>query len=352
MGLKLCIIIIVAIFILSPLSIAQVAVIGELTHEKISQVGETYKGTITLSNASERPQEVKIYQSDYLFFSDGRHIYGEPGKDTRSNANWITFGPNHPVIMPRGSSEITYTVKVPDDKNLAGTYWSLIMVEAIPDNNPDIIQSAKGEVKINMQTLLRYGIQIITHIGDTGNRELNFISTKLLKTGENNILQVDVGNNGERLLRPSLWVELYDKNGNNMGRFEGGKLRVYPNTTVRYKVDLSKLNLIFNKRVMDSKLFSSIQRDLQSGIISDTLLQEFENNGISLSQKVTIATEDRLNGWLISDTDKKFVATKSGNGLDVHEQLKIPTGTYKVLMVADCGGDDIFGATYNLELKN
>ena len=226
------------------------------------------------------------------------------------------------------------------------------MVEALPDSKPDIAQSAKGEVKLSIQTLMRYAIQIITHIGDTGNRKLDFVSVKLLRAEEKSIFQIDVENIGERMLRPLLWVELYDKDGSNVVRFEGGKLRVYPNTTVRYKVDLTDLDLLFNERVIEPLLLSNIQKEMQSGIISDELLQRFNRNGISLSQKATISAEDKLNGWLISDEDKKFVITKSENGFNIHSLSKVPSGTYKALIIADCGGDDIFGATYNLELKD
>ncbi|MBM3212758.1 hypothetical protein FJZ33_11095 [Candidatus Poribacteria bacterium] len=331
------------------LSMAQVGVLGELTHEKIVQIGETYKGIIIIANPDEKTQRAKIYQTDYLFFSDGGHIYGDPGKDPRSNANWITFGPSQPIIPPKGTSEISYTIKVPDDKNLAGTYWSLIMVEGIPDTSPDIIQSAKGEARIGMQTLIRYGVQIITHIGDTGKRELDFVSTKLLKSEENNILQLDIKNVGERLLRPLVWVELYDKNGNNVGKFDGGKLRVYPGTSVRYKINLIDLHHIFNT---EKVLFSSIQQDIQKGTIPDILLQEFRNNGISLPQNTNVSVQNKSNGWQISYEDKRFVITKEENGLKVQEQYKIPTGIYKALIIADCGGDDFFGANYNLEIKD
>ena len=81
MGLFFCL-------IMPCVSVAGVSVTSGLTYEKEAQVGETCRGVIQLRNTGEDPQEVKIYQTDYLFFCDGRNIYGEPGKDSRSNADW------------------------------------------------------------------------------------------------------------------------------------------------------------------------------------------------------------------------------------------------------------------------
>ena len=250
---------------------AKITILGSLSHEKSAQVGETYRGIIFIQNPSEELQEVKIYQTDYLFFCDGSNIYGEPGKDPRSNAKWIAFSPRRVLIPPGEQSGINYTVKVPDDETLAGSHWSMFMIEAIPTDSPESEtgEPKEGEAKVSIRTILRYGIQMVTDIGETGTHRLKFLMTKLLKEQEKRTLQVDIENNGERWLRPLLWTELYDEKGNYIGRFEGGRLRTYPGTSVRFRIDLSE----------------------------------------------------------------------------------VPKGKYKALIVADCGGDDLFGATYDLEFE-
>jgi len=72
---------------------AQINILEGLSREKTAEPGETYKDKIIITNKEEGIQEVKIYQTDYLFFCDGDNIYGEPGKISRSNAKWITFRP-------------------------------------------------------------------------------------------------------------------------------------------------------------------------------------------------------------------------------------------------------------------
>ncbi len=250
---------------------AGVSVAGGLSHEKKSNPGPgvTYKGSILIRNTGDEPQEVKVYQTDYLFFFDGRNIYGQPGKDPRSNANWLIFNPHRTIIPPNGTATVNYTAKVPDDPNLVGTYWSMLMVEGIPKSSPESSEAEKGKTKLGITQIMRYGIQMITHIGETGERKLKFLNTKLLKEAERRVLQVDLENIGQRWLRLSLWVELYDESGRYIGKFDGGRKRLYPGTSVRHKVDLSS----------------------------------------------------------------------------------VPKGDYKAMVVADCGGDYIFGANYNLKFE-
>jgi len=248
---------------------AGVSIIGGLSHEKKAKPGEIYKGSVLIQNNGAEPEEFKVYQTDYQFCFDGSNNYGTPGKLERSNANWLSFNPHRLTIRPDEVLTVNYTVKVPDDSNLVGTYWSMLMIEGIPKSSPESSQLEDGKTKIGINQIMRYGVQMITNVGDTGERNLKFLQTKLLKEDQKRVLQVDIENIGQSWLKSSLWAELYDKNGRYIGKFDGGRKHLYPGTSVRYKVDLT-------------------------------------------------------------DT---------------------PEGTYKALVVADCGGDNVWGANYNFKFE-
>lgn len=221
---------------------AGVTLIGGLSHERVVEISETYQGTILIKNSSDEPQEVKIYQTDYLFFCDGTNIYGEPGKDVRSNTGWISFSPARLIIPPQETGAVNYTIRVPDDKPLAGTYWSMIMVEGIGKDSPEAsTASEEDKVKIGINQVMRYGIQIITHIGDGGVRDLKILDQKFIKQDENYLFQLDIENVGERWLRPQVWAELYNQKGSFIGKFSGGVLRIFPGTSVRYRIGLNDI---------------------------------------------------------------------------------------------------------------
>ncbi|HVP57788.1 MAG TPA: hypothetical protein VMU02_06795 [bacterium] len=249
---------------------ASVSVRGRLTHEKQARPGETYESGIYVSNTGDEVEQVKVYQTDYLFTCDGKYYYGDPGTTPRSNANWIEFGPTRLTIPPQGGAVVNYKVAVPDDPKLTGTYWSIIMIEVISKGSPEMTGQHDGKVNLGINQVFRFGVQIVTEIEDTGLRKIKFLDSRLLWDSGKRTLRVDLENTGEQWLRPSLWAELYDTTGAFVGKFEAGPLRVYPGTSVRYEVDLS--------------------------------------------------------------------------------QLKI--GNYKAVVIADCGEDDVFGATYSLSVQD
>jgi hypothetical protein len=216
-----------------------VSVIGTLSREKTVKPGEKFEGVILLKNTGGNSQEVKIYQTDYLFFADGRNIYGEPGSIPRSNAKWVSLSPNRLTIPPNQTASVYYTVQVPDNPDLKGSYWSMVMVEPSAMVMAETPEEEKGKVKLGLQTIIRYGIQIVTDIKDTGIRKVSFIDKKLIRENEKKTLQISIENIGERWLSPLVWVELYNVQGVSIGRFESDRMRIYPGCSVIHRVDLT-----------------------------------------------------------------------------------------------------------------
>ena len=210
--------------------------VGTLSLERDAQPGESYQGTIVVTNNGDEPEGAHLYQTDYLFFSDGSNQYGDAGTTARSNANWITFSPRRVVVPPHQSSTVSYQVMVPDDPSLIGTYWSLLMIEAIP-----VTENSAHEMNLKLtqvRQVVRYGIQCITNIGDTDQYQLKFIGTHMV-VEDGKELQVDVENVGDRWVVPYIWIELYELDGRRVGRFESESRRIFPGTSVRFQINLS-----------------------------------------------------------------------------------------------------------------
>lgn len=235
-----------AVLLLCFVGQAQVSVIGELSNDKEAKAGERYEGLINVRNDTNEPQEVKIYQTDYLFFRDGTNSYAEPGTVPRSNAKWVAFSPSYATIPPQSTSSINYTVTVPGDtpeKKLVGSYWSMLMVEGIAKGSAE--SAANKDPKksqMGIRQTIRYGIQIATHIAQTGTKKISFVETKLLPNENGKrMLQVDIENSGEIFIRPDVYVELFDDKGVSKGKFPGVRYRLYPGSSVRELIDLTSV---------------------------------------------------------------------------------------------------------------
>ncbi len=214
-------------------SYASVVVTNGLTHLHKVNSGDVVIGKINIQNTKDSEQAVKVYQRDYLFFHTGEAHYNEPGSHTRSNANWMDISPTYLTLGPNEKATILYEIKVPENVPLDGTFWSVIMVEGVKPVRENAL--AMG---VSINSLVRYAIQIVSNIGETGERNLEFLQADLNNTSTGPSLQVAIKNVGERLLIPELSVELFDESGESKGVFTAEKKKLYPLTSSNFMVDL------------------------------------------------------------------------------------------------------------------
>jgi hypothetical protein len=224
----------------------QLSIRSALSDDREASPGSSYEGEIRVHNETDEIQQAKIYQTDYLFYSDGSNIYGDPGTADRSNATWATISTNILSIPPHETVPVSYVVHVPqtlDGQNLGGSYWSMVMVEAIPRNSAEsTISPETGEQQYGVLQIMRYGIQLATHISGTGSSILNMSETGLSRLDEGgSSLELNISNTGDRMVRPDMWVELYDENGAAFGRHDGVKSRIYPGTSIHQRINLGQL---------------------------------------------------------------------------------------------------------------
>lgn len=228
-------------------SAAQIAIGSALRHDTEAVPGSSYTGTILVRNMSDVDEQARIYQTDYRFSSDGTNEFGDPGSTPRSNGNWVHVSASTVTVPALGVAPLEFRVNVPLDQegaSLEGSYWSLIMVEGIPRASVEsTLEENNDDPDLGVRQLVRYAIQIATHIQGTGESRLSATlpAVSVDATG-GAVLRVDVENIGTRYSTPETWVELYDSTGSLVGRFDGTQARIYPGTSVRHRYDLGALS--------------------------------------------------------------------------------------------------------------
>lgn len=222
-------------------TLAQISVVGELARDIDTVAGKVVRGEIEVHNAADVAQEAKVYKSDYMFFHDGSNRFNPPGTEERSNAGWIDFSPERLLVPPGQSVTISYVVTIPDT-TLSGSYWSMIMVEGIPQQSPESALQENEEPKVGLVQIFRYGVQIATHIRADENYAIAFADVAISDPGNGEkALKVSVDNTGNMFLKPEVWVELFDTEGQKLARREAKPARVYPGTSVSYWFDLKDI---------------------------------------------------------------------------------------------------------------
>jgi hypothetical protein len=224
-----------------PLSLqAQIAVIGSTVEEHTSAPGESYVGTIVVRNLTKQDQPVRIYQTDYTFFADGTSHFDEPGTTKRSNAKWVTPTVRSLLVPPSSEMTVSYTVKVPPTDSLVGTYWSTIMVEGAPT---EAGRSSGGRPQVGVGAVMRYGVQVATHIKATGTRKVSFANTRFINdtATKTQSFELEVQNVGERAYRPALWIEVFDEQGALKANVRQERGLLYPGTSLKQVFALGTL---------------------------------------------------------------------------------------------------------------
>jgi len=163
-------------------------------------------------------------------------------KNSRSNSQWIKFTPSHIVLTPKTEKTINYTIKVPQH-SLLGTYWSALIVEPISNKSLESSQQAINDKKVHMQItqISRHAVQIVTQMGNTGKVNLQLKNPIMNKLDNKRTFSLDAYNSGNRWIKPKVWLDIYDQKGNFMGKFEGQGARIYPATSARFPIDISRL---------------------------------------------------------------------------------------------------------------
>lgn len=213
---------------------------SELLEEIVALPGQTYERTIALENGSSTPQRVRILQVDYVSGLDGASYYPAPEDQThaRSNAGWIALPRTTYVVPPDTTVRVPYTVAVPDGLAERGTYWSVLMVEPDPDVAP--MEADAGPVEIRVGHRFRYAVHVAATIG-AGAPAVSIAAPRLVDEVESRALKVDLRNEGTTIIRPDIWLEVFDASGESAGRFDARPRPLYPASVATAIVDLDTL---------------------------------------------------------------------------------------------------------------
>jgi hypothetical protein len=218
---------------------AQIAVVGSTIEERVAAPGETYTGVLVVRNLTQQDQPVRIYQTDYRFFADGTSHFDSVGSTPRSNGRWIVPTVRSLLVAPGSEMSVTYTVKVPANTALLGTYWSTIMVEGAAT---EAGRASGGRPQVGLGAVVRYAVQVATHVGVAGSRKVSFANSKFLTNPDSTqSFELDVRNEGERAYRPALWIEVYDEQGTMRANARQERGLLYPGTSLKQTFSLGRL---------------------------------------------------------------------------------------------------------------
>jgi uncharacterized membrane protein len=208
---------------------------SELTKVSNVQAGETFSGKIVLTNTENDPEVVHLQLNDYHYNANGENFFVEPGTLPRSNARWIELPYRQVKVMPHETKEVSYTVRVPDDASLNGSYASTILVES--ENYVSKAENVPaGAIGLNVK--IRYAHQVVTTLGNP-KAKLVINARTITPHGDGYRFNVDVANSGDCYLYPKAILKAFDAKGQLILCAESQHTSIMPGNSVRFTMDLN-----------------------------------------------------------------------------------------------------------------
>ncbi len=205
---------------------------GPLDHDFELAPGAKLEGTITLINPDDHEADVKLYQVD-LEDCGKTTTCGAPGSAPRSNALWVSLGDSDYVtLQPHETKEIKYKIEIPMKRGLHGTYWSVIMVEPV---KPAVLDKQKG---FTIASIIRYGVQIITSLGDEGEWDISVAEKAIESQKDRRVFTLSIKNSGTRAFKAPVFFQMFSKSGTNVMKTKTLARRIFPDSVIQFSFDI------------------------------------------------------------------------------------------------------------------
>jgi len=224
------------VLFLSNIVLGGVGILNGLIHEINVVPGNTYKGFIEMNNSSLGEQVVTLYQTDIETSFTGETFYSDTLNNQRSNLKWIILNSSNITLAEKEIRTIEFEISVPNNDSLYGSYWSVIMIEP-----RDPIHIQKDDRGFSIQSKIRYAIQIVCNMGETGVTDLKFLNISQSFREGKRLLEVDVQNTGDVIVNPTLSLELFDELGNSPPILRVENKRVFPNSSKKYIINVDDI---------------------------------------------------------------------------------------------------------------
>lgn len=235
----------VYIVVTVPPAVAQTFSVSFGRKEFLVSPGDTFTGTIPVMNPSDEPVALRIYLGNRIRIPEKTSGYpwGDEGyNEPRSSVDWMIFSPERMTLEPGETRDVVYEVNVPEDPTLEGSYWGVIFIEGIPEEEPDIV-AGEGETAIGIKTIFRYAIGIYTTIEGTEILEATFTSLNLEQAEGGFDAIAVLENSGNIYMRPEVWLELTDTTGEVVYEQEHLEITVLPESARDYVFELRNLTI-------------------------------------------------------------------------------------------------------------
>ncbi|SOE22178.1 hypothetical protein SAMN06298216_2628 [Spirosomataceae bacterium TFI 002] len=196
------------------------------------------EGVIILKNTGNRSESFRCYLNDLTTNCDGEVFYKESGENPSSLAPFLTTSVTEATLTPGEEYELVYKVDLSKSDLENGTLWSLLMVEVVKPISETVTDGGFA-----VGSKIRYGIQIISNIGNQEDPEMNFTQVKLGKDlDQNSVLEASLENSGKFIALPKVEIQIFNSKGEKVRDLNVISKKIYPQNCQKFQVPIHDLS--------------------------------------------------------------------------------------------------------------
>jgi len=217
---------------------SSVTILNGLSHLYSGNSGDIIEGEIVLLNSSDKNQRVSFYLNDAVFSCEKGREFKADFSHSSSSTDWFNGEVTEKVIAPREKYVFKFSLEIPNDPSLHGSYWTILMVSV---DNP--IREEQLESNIGLDTKIRYAVGLLTQVNKLDEVDLDFKKMELIKSPNpgQKTLSIQMKNLGKFIETVSITLEIYNKDGEKVKELRTDRNLVFPNSCKTYDINLSTI---------------------------------------------------------------------------------------------------------------
>lgn len=217
---------------------SNVIVLNGLTHVYTGKSGDVISGEIILVNSSNEEQRVTFELSDAIFSCTESRRFSNDATHPQSSRDWFKGNLVDKLINPKEKYVYRFTIEIPNDTSLKGSYWNMLMV-----NVEQPIKEELLDKNIGLDTKIRYAIGLMTHVDNHGEMDLDFESIAIRKnsTTQSKEMEIKLFNFTSFIEAVRLSIEVYDGEGNVVFEDSTDRYLTFPKLCKDFKIDVTSL---------------------------------------------------------------------------------------------------------------
>ncbi|MEP2279303.1 hypothetical protein [Maribacter sp.] len=260
----------ITLFLTISKTYSSVIVTNGLTHSYSGVSGDVISGEVILINNSTEEQRITFELNDIIFSCTQDRFFTSETTHSQSSLDWFNAELMEKTLRPKEKYVYRFTITIPEDQNLKGSYWSTLMVNV----EKPIKEEALND-KVGLDTKIRYSVALLTDVNlqDEVNIDFNTIDLNDLTINGKRKLDVKILNEGEFIEGVKLTLEVYNDNGDKIYEFETDRNMAFPGFCRDYILDLTSLEI----GEYECVLIAESREDFIGANITLTIDEEFSN---------------------------------------------------------------------------